>query len=72
MGGKFARWGYTFAAVEGGTQVTESWDLLPDGIAMLTERFGEDIEAQIEDRSEAARAGMVATLQAIKQTAEDT
>jgi hypothetical protein len=72
MGGKFARWGYSFGPVEGGTQVTESWELLPDGVAMLTERFGEDVESQIDDRSEAARAGMLATLRAIKQTAEAT
>ena len=31
VGASFVRWGYTFAPVEGGTQVTESWEFLPDG-----------------------------------------
>ena len=70
VGGKFARWGYTFAPVEGGTDVTESWEFLPDGIAMFKERFGPDAESQIDNRSEAARSGIPATLQAIKQAAE--
>jgi hypothetical protein len=70
VGGKFARWGYTFAPLEGGTQVTESWEFLPDGIAMFKERFGAEADAQIDDRSEAARSGIPATLGAIKRGAE--
>ncbi len=72
VGGKLVRWGYTFAPVEGGTQVTESWEFLPDGIAMFKERFGDDAESQIDERSEAARTGIPATLRAIKRTAEAT
>src|SRR5215469_6226726 len=72
VGGKFARWGYTFAPVEGGSQVTESWEFLPDGIAMFQERFGTDAESQIDNRSDAARSGIPATLQAIKRAAEAT
>ena len=70
VGGKFARWGYTFAPVDGGTQVTESWEFLPDGIAMFGERFGADAESQIDNRSEAARSGIPATLGAIRRVAE--
>jgi Polyketide cyclase / dehydrase and lipid transport len=70
VGGKFARWGYAFTPVEGGTQVTESWEFLPDGIAMFRQRFGADAESQIDNRSEAARSGIPATLRAIKQAAE--
>jgi hypothetical protein len=70
VGGKFARWGYTFTPVDGGTRVTESWAFLPDGIAMFGERFGDDAEAQIDNRSEAARTGMPTTLAAIKKAAE--
>src|SRR5579859_2615182 len=44
VGGKFARWGYTFVPVENGTQVTESWAFLTDGIAMFKERFGAEAE----------------------------
>ena len=70
VGGKYARWGYTFAPVEGGSDVTESWEFHPDGIAKFKERLGPDAESQIDNRSEAARSGIPATLRAIKQAAE--
>jgi len=70
VGNKFARWGYTFVAVEGGTQVTESWEFLPDGILMFKERFGADAQSQIDNRKEAAQSGIPATLSAIKRVAE--
>jgi hypothetical protein len=64
------RWGYTFTPVEGGTEVTESWEFPPAGVAVFEERFGEDAPAQIADRREAARNGIAATLAAIKTTAD--
>jgi ribosome-associated toxin RatA of RatAB toxin-antitoxin module len=71
VGGRFARWAYTFTPLEGGgTQITESWDFLPDGIAMFNERFGDAAQAQIDNRSEAAQSGIPATLAAIKAVAE--
>jgi hypothetical protein len=68
--GSWARWGYAFARVDGGTEVTESWEFLPDGIAGFHERYGEDAEAEIAKRAEAARTGIPATLAAIKKAAE--
>jgi hypothetical protein len=70
VGGSWVRWGYTFTAVEGGTQVTESWEFLPDGITRFRNRFGEDAQAQIADRTEAARSGIPVTLAALKKAAE--
>lgn len=70
VGGSFARWGYAFTSVAGGTQVTESWEFLPGGIARFQERYGEDAPAQIADRTEAAHQGIPMTLAAIKKTAE--
>lgn len=70
--GSWARWGYTFTPVDGGTEVTESWEFLPDGIAGFHERYGDDAEAQIAKRAEAARTGIPATLAAIKKAAEAT
>ena len=70
VGGSWARWGYTFTPVEGGTQVTESWEFLPDGIARFHNRFGDDAQAQIAVRAEAARWGIPVTLAAIKEAAE--
>ena len=64
------RWGYAFTPADGGTQVTESWEFLPGGIARFHERFGEDAQAQIADRAEAARWSIPVTLAAIKKAAE--
>jgi len=70
VGGRFARWGYTFAPVDGGTQVTESWEFLPGGLEMFKERFGDEAPALVTNREEAARTGIPATLAALKRAAE--
>jgi hypothetical protein len=70
VGGRLVRWGFTFAPVEGGTELTESWEFLPAGIARFHERYGDDAEAQIANRLEAAHTGIPETLAAIKKAAE--
>jgi Polyketide cyclase / dehydrase and lipid transport len=70
VGGSWVRWGFTFTLVDGGTQVTESWEFLPDGIARFHNRFGSDAPAQIADRALAARNGIPVTLAALKKSAE--
>ena len=70
VGDSFVRWGYGFTAVEGGTRLTESWEVLPAGLAMFDERFGDDAPAQLANRAELARTGIPATLAAIKRAAE--
>jgi Polyketide cyclase / dehydrase and lipid transport len=70
VGGSWVRWGYTFTPVDGGTQVTESWEFLPDGVTRFHNRFGSDATAQIADRTLAARNGIPATLAALKKSAE--
>jgi polyketide cyclase/dehydrase/lipid transport protein len=71
VGPRIARWGYTFTPVDGGTEVTESWEFLPEGQAVFEQRFGEDAEAQITDRYEKAVSGIPETLAAIKRVAEE-
>ncbi len=66
----WVRWGYTFTAVDSGTQVTESWEFLPVGIAGFHDRYGNGAEAQIANRTEAAHRGIPVTLAAIKKAAE--
>jgi hypothetical protein len=68
--GSLVRWGWAFAPAEGGTSVTESWEFLPDGIALFEKHFGDQAQAQIDGRTEAAHAGIPATLAALKRTAE--
>jgi len=70
VGGSLVRWGYAFEPVDGGTQLTESWEFLPDGIAMFEKHFGEDAQTQIDARTEAAHSGIPVTLAAMKRSAE--
>lgn len=65
-----ARWGYTLQTVDGGTELTETWELPPEGAAFFEQRFGDDALAQIETRADAARSGIPVTLAAIKKSAE--
>jgi hypothetical protein len=64
------RWGYRFAAVEDGTEITESWQFPPSGFEFFQQRFGDDADTQVANRHQAAREGIAATLAAIKKTAE--
>ena len=70
VGGSRARWGYTLEPVDGGTRLTESWEFLPDGLALMAERYGEDAQHQVEVRTRAAHEGIPATLAAMKRIAE--
>jgi polyketide cyclase/dehydrase/lipid transport protein len=70
VGGTWVRWGYTFTPVAGGTEVTESWEVLPDGVTRFAERFGEQAQEQLARRFEAARTGIPETLAALKRVAE--
>jgi hypothetical protein len=70
VNGTVVRWGYTFVPVDGGTEVTESWEFLPDGFEFFEQRFGDNAAAQIADRFEKAKMGIPVTLAAIKRAAE--
>lgn len=70
VGGDKVRWGYTFAQVDGGTELTESWSFLPDGVAMFHEKYGAEAQARMDLRTTQARAGIPETLAAIKRVAE--
>ena len=70
VGGTWTRWGYSFTLVPGGTQVTESWEVLPDGVKRFDDRFGAEAGAQLANRFEAARTGIPETLRALKRAAE--
>ena len=70
VGGRLVRWGYLLEAVEGGTRLTESWEFLPAGLELFAERYGDDAEAQVADRTAAAHRGIPRTLARLKQIAE--
>ncbi|WP_298457039.1 SRPBCC family protein [uncultured Cellulomonas sp.] len=69
VGGDRVRWGFTFTPAAEGTRVTESWTFLPAGLAAFRERYGQDAQRQIDDRSRAAHEGIPATLAAIARIA---
>ena len=71
VGGSLVRWSYTLEPVDGGTRLTESWEFLAAGIELFHQRYGEQAEAQIADRTRAAHEGIPATLAAIKRIAEE-
>ncbi|MGY1827922.1 SRPBCC family protein [Blastococcus sp. SYSU DS0541] len=70
VGDDFVRWGFGMAPVTGGTQLTESWEFLPAGLAMFAERFGERADEQIALRTRQAHEGIPVTLAAVKHIAE--
>ena len=62
--------GFSFVAVDGGTEVTETWELPPEGSAFFERLFGDDAAKEIGIRSDGAKSGIEATLAAIKGAAE--
>ena len=61
---------YRFEAASEGTVLTEEWEFRPAGIAGFGERYGDEAQAQIDQRAATARAGIPVTLAAIKRAAE--
>ena len=70
VGGGLVRWGFSLEHGDDGTRLTESWDFLPAGITFFHDKYGDDADAQIADRSRAALSGVPETLARIKEIAE--
>jgi Polyketide cyclase / dehydrase and lipid transport len=70
VGGDSVRWAYKFSAVPDGTTVTESWSLLPAGVAVFEAKYGDAAADIIADRRQAARWSIPLTLAALKSAAE--
>ena len=70
VGGSLVRWGYTLTPEGTSTTLSESWEFLPGGIAMFEEKFGDEAQVQITDRTQQALDGIPKTLAAIKRIAE--
>lgn len=68
---ELAEWGYTFTPVDGGTEVTESWKVLPGyPDFILSGDPNADVATNIEGMAGMARDGMARTLANLKQVAE--
>lgn len=71
VGGTLVRWGYLLeTGPDAGTELTETWAFLPDGLALFEQRYADDALAQVEDRTRLAHEGIPRTLAAIRQIAE--
>ncbi len=70
VGGSLVRWSFELEPVDGGTLLTESWQFLPDGIALFGERYGDQAPAQIADRTATAHRDVPVTLARLKAIAE--
>jgi Polyketide cyclase / dehydrase and lipid transport len=64
------RWGYGFDPVGDVTRVTESWEILPEGVTAFEERYGDSAASQMAARQADAEQNIAASLQAMKQGAE--
>jgi len=67
VGGSWVHWWYSCAAAAEGTVMTESWEVVPGGMARFHERYGENARAELDERSRAAREGIPITLAAIER-----
>ena len=70
VGDGLVRWSYLLEPCDEGTRLTEAWHFLPAGLAFFAQKYGEDADAQIEDRRRSAHEGVPRTLAAIKAVAE--
>lgn len=70
VGQGFVRWAFLMAPEGEGTRLTETWEFTPAGQEMFAEKYGERADAEIEDRTRHAHAGIPETLAAIKRIAE--
>jgi hypothetical protein len=65
------RWGFTFVPVAGGTEVSESWRVLPGYDVFISRRVpGMDVASYLDGVVEPTRQGMAQTLAKLKATAE--
>ena len=67
VNGGAVRWGFEMRHAEGGTRLTQRWQLRPAGRELIRERFGEE---GITLRTDDARTSIPTTLAAIKQVLE--
>ena len=70
VGAGLVRWSYLLEPSDEGTRLTETWEFLPDGLAFFAEKYGQDADAQVEERRRSAHEGIPRTLAALKAVAE--
>ena len=68
---ELVRWGYTFLAVDGGTEVTESWEVLPGYHDFITGLVPDmNVAEYLDGVKPVTQQGMADTLASLKSVAE--
>ncbi len=68
---ELVRWSYTFAAVPSGTEVTESWQVLPEYEPSMARIMPDmNLEEYLDGVKPTTQAGMTETLARVKTAAE--
>ena len=70
VGGAAVRWSYTLAPEGDGTTLTEAWQVQDKGFEFFDKTYGEQAQAELEIRRDAALSGIPATLAKIKEIVE--
>ncbi|RLV49619.1 SRPBCC family protein [Nocardioides mangrovicus] len=68
--GNLVAWAYRLRAVEGGTELSESWAINDATKQVFVEKYGEHADRVIDDRRQEALTGIPATLARIRQIVE--
>lgn len=62
-----SRWGYEVDQVEGATELTETWELMPEFIENITTNYPDvDVDQLADERKATMHKGIIATLEALK------
>ncbi|WKD61725.1 Polyketide cyclase / dehydrase and lipid transport [Corynebacterium ciconiae DSM 44920] len=72
VNGEVVTWGFILSPEGEGTRLTETWEVTDKGLDFFKDKYGEDWQAQIAERRDAALEGIPATLEAIKRIAESS
>jgi hypothetical protein len=70
VNGGWVFWGFEMVPDGEGTRLTETWEFSPAGREGFRERYGQTADAEIAIRQADARAGIPATLAAVKRVVE--
>ena len=68
---ELVRWSYTFEPVDGGTLLTESWEVLPEYEPSMTRLMPDmDLQEYLDGVKPVTQAGMATTIANVKAAAE--
>lgn len=70
VGDGFVHWRYELEDADGGTRLTQHWEVLPAGVTRFEELYGEEAWTQLEQRRRSAVDDMPLSLATIKTIAE--